>query len=99
MLLCGGLALTSHSAKASTRLLVNHSPEPFSNIGLSFAEDAGVLFLIWLAIEHPLIMLGLAAAFLALFIWLAPKIYRLVRAAARALAARVGNWMGREPAT
>lgn len=99
MLLCGSLALTSHSAKASTRLLVNHSPEPFSNIGLSFAEDAGVLFLTWLAIEHPLIMLAIAAAFLALFVWLAPKVYRLVRAAARALAARVSGWLGREPVT
>jgi len=38
IILCGGVAFTSHSTKAATRLLVNHSPEPFSNIGISLAE-------------------------------------------------------------
>ena len=37
-LLCGGIAFTGHSSKAATRLLVNHSPEPFTNIGLSLGE-------------------------------------------------------------
>jgi hypothetical protein len=84
-LLCGGVALTSHSTKAGTRLLVNHSPEPFSNMGVSLAEDGLALFLIWLSIQHPLVMLGIAAAFLALFIWLAPKIFRLIRRSIRAV--------------
>ena len=39
IILCGGVALSSHSSKAAARLAVNHSPEPFSNIGLSLAED------------------------------------------------------------
>ncbi len=42
-LLAGGMALTTHGAKTGTRLLANASPEPFSNIGLSLAEDAGVI--------------------------------------------------------
>ena len=44
-LICGTLALTSHTAKAGTRLTLNMiSPaEPFSNIGLSMAEDAAVI--------------------------------------------------------
>jgi len=41
-ILCGGLALSGHSVKAATRLAVNHSPEPFSNIALSLAGDAAV---------------------------------------------------------
>ena len=39
-LLAGGATFATHSMKAGTRLVVNHSPEPFSNIALSFAEDA-----------------------------------------------------------
>ncbi len=39
-LLAGGVALTSHSTKASTRAAVNTSPEPFSNWLLSLGEDA-----------------------------------------------------------
>jgi len=87
MLLCGGVAFTSHSVKAGTRLLVNHSPEPLSNIGVSLVEDGLAAFGAWLAIRHPLAALGLAAAFLALFAWLAPKVFRKVRNALRAVAA------------
>src|SRR5262245_39173734 len=43
----GSIALTSHSAKASTRAAVNVSPEPFSNWFLSLAEDAISFFLVW----------------------------------------------------
>ena len=42
LLLAGGTSLIAHTAKASTRLVANTSPEPFSNIGLSLAEDAAV---------------------------------------------------------
>ena len=38
-LLGGTLAATAHAAKATTRAAVNTSPEPFSNIGVSLAED------------------------------------------------------------
>jgi len=56
-ILAGGVALTSHSGKAATRALVNHSPEPFSNIGLSFVEDAMIPAGVWLATAHPLFTL------------------------------------------
>lgn len=39
ILLCGGVAFSSHSAKAGTRLFVNRIPEPISNILLSLCED------------------------------------------------------------
>src|SRR5205809_6995152 len=42
-LLAGGTSLVTHTAKAATRLTSNTSPEPFSNIALSFGEDAAVL--------------------------------------------------------
>ncbi len=43
MLLCGWVAFFSHTSKASVRFVANHSPEPFSNIVLSVAED--IIFL------------------------------------------------------
>jgi hypothetical protein len=56
-ILAGGVALTSHSGKAATRALANHSPEPFSNMGLSFIEDAIVPAGVWLATAHPVFTL------------------------------------------
>ena len=52
-LLGGGLAATSHAAKMTTRAAVNTSPEPFSNIGVSLAEDGMVVFMLWLSATHP----------------------------------------------
>jgi hypothetical protein len=54
-LLAGGVALTSHGAKASTRAVANTSPEPVSNWFLSFVEDALAVFLTWMATTHPVI--------------------------------------------
>jgi hypothetical protein len=77
--LCGGVALTGHSAKAGTRLLVNHSPEPFSNIVLSVGEDLVAVGGTWLAINHPIVMFVLVLLFLIVFAWFAPKVFRLMR--------------------
>ena len=78
-LLCGGVALSGHSVKAGTRVLVNHSPEPFSNIGLSLVEDAVVVGGTWLALTHPVLMFSVVVVFLILFIFISPKIFRLLR--------------------
>lgn len=78
-LLAGGVALSSHSAKATTRAAVNTSPEPVSNWILSFAEDAAAVFLVWFAAEHPIIA-GITVAVLvvlsAILVW---KLFRFVR--------------------
>lgn len=68
-IMCGGVALASHSAKAATRVVVNHSPEPFSNIGLSLLGDAAIPAGLWLAFSHPILMfvivvIGVVAAVL-----------------------------------
>lgn len=52
-LIGGALALSSHSAKASTRALVNTSPEPASNVLVSSAEDGLVAALMALAFTYP----------------------------------------------
>ena len=77
--LCAGVSLSGHSVKAGTRLLANHSPEPFSNIALSLGEDFLVVIGSWLALRHPAIMVAVVAVFLIAFAWFAPKAFRLMR--------------------
>jgi hypothetical protein len=73
VLLGGGAALLGHGAKASTRALVNVSPEPFSNIAVSTGEDATTGGLLALAIASPAAALGVAAVVaagsVALIVW------------------------------
>ena len=70
----GALALDAHSAKASTRVVVNASPEPVSNIGLSLAEDVGVAGLVTLGVTYPgvtiVVVAILVVAATALTVWL-----------------------------
>lgn len=71
----GSLAATAHAAKASTRAAANHSPEPFSNWGLSLAGDALVPGLLWLAWAHPwaaiamVVLLVLTMLSIILLLW------------------------------
>lgn len=52
--LLGGLtSLSAHGAKASTRLAINTSPEPFSNWFLSLFEDGLSLVVLWLIANYP----------------------------------------------
>jgi Domain of unknown function (DUF4126) len=85
-LLGGTLAAGTHVAKTGTRALINTSPEPFSNIAVSFAEDIGVVGGLALAIAHPITFLCLLALFVALLIWLLPKLVRLALVPFRRLA-------------
>ena len=77
--LCAGVSLSGHSVKAGTRLLANHSPEPFSNVALSLIEDVLVVFGSWLALKYPAVMLTLVVVFLLAFAWFAPRVFRLLR--------------------
>ena len=85
-LLGGTLAAGTHVAKTGTRALINTSPEPFSNIAASFAEDIGVIGGLALAIAHPITFLCLLALFVALLIWLLPMLVRLALVPFRRLA-------------
>jgi len=76
ILLCGGVAFSSHSAKAGARLLVNQSPEPFSNLLMSVFEDVAVVGGSYAAVAHPLAILAVVAAFLALLAVLGRRILR-----------------------
>ena len=75
----GGLTAGTHLTKASTRLLVNTSPEPFSNIGASLAEDTVVVGGLLTALYYPSLFLVLLVAFVALMIWLLPILIRALK--------------------
>ncbi len=76
-LLGGTLAAGSHIAKTGSRALINASPEPFSNIAASFATDTAVIGGLVLALTHPVAFLCLLGLFVALLIWLLPRLVRL----------------------
>ena len=76
----GGSALASHVVKTGTRIGVNASPEPVSNILASLLEDLGAGGLVCFAVFHPLpaaIVAGvLLTAGIVLFALLAARIRR-----------------------
>lgn len=79
-LVAGGAALTTHSAKAGTRLLINHSPEPASNIAVSVGEDVAVVGGVALTLLNPVVAL-VVFSLLLIAIWLLfPRLWRSGRA-------------------
>ncbi len=80
-LLGGVVTLTAHGAKASTRLALNSTPEPFTNWFMSFVEDGVVLLLMWLVSDHPYVALALGSLLLIGFsgmIFLLFKFFRRI---------------------
>jgi hypothetical protein len=91
-ILAGGtVALAAHGTKATLRLALNVSPEPFSNWLASVGEDLSVLASIWLIFNHPVAMLLLIAGFLVLAVWLIPKLFRLAKRGFQMLRSRLGG--------
>lgn len=88
----GGLAATSHTLKAGTRVLINASPEPVSNWVASTTEDVAVFGGMVLAIYQPEVFLGLLAVFLVGAAWVMPKLWRAIRT----IFARIARLFGHE---
>jgi hypothetical protein len=78
-LLGGSLTGMTHATKAGSRALINTSPEPVSNIATSFGEEGLLLGGGWLAFAHPMVFLGVLAAFILVMIWLIPKLWRGIK--------------------
>lgn len=87
-LLGGTITAGTHFAKAGGRAIINASPEPFSNWAASLTEDAMVLAGIWFAFQYPIVFLAALALFVALVIWLLPKLWRGAAAMLRRLRLR-----------
>lgn len=75
-ILGGSVAATSHMIKAGSRVLINTSPEPFTNWTASVLEDVAVIGGLFTALHFPVAFLVLFLAFILLAIWLVPKIWR-----------------------
>ena len=78
-LLGGGAAFVAHAGKAGARTLVNASPEPFSNIVVSTAEDVTTAGLLALAIANPIAAALVAACLVVLSLWLVVAARRAIR--------------------
>ena len=90
-LLGGGLALTSHGTKAATRAAINTSPEPVTNITVSFIEDFVALGSLLLAAFHPAVFIGFFAVVVVASIVMLPRIIRSLRGFFKKIRGRDGN--------
>ena len=79
VLLGGSLAGATHLTKTGSRALINASPEPMTNMATSFGEEGLLLGGGWLALAHPMVFLGVLAAFILLMIWLLPKLWQAIK--------------------
>lgn len=75
----GGVAAGAHATKAGSRVLINASPEPFSNWVASVGEDVLVVGGLWTALHYPWAFVAFLIVFLLLLIWLLPKLWRGIR--------------------
>ena len=91
-LLGGSLAATSHLTKASTRLVINTSPEPMTNWTASFAEDIAVIGGLWAALNYPLAFIAFVVLFVLLAVWLLPKLWRTIKD----IVATIRGWFGKK---
>jgi len=75
----GSMTAATHATKTGSRIVINSSPEPVTNWTASIGEDLLVITGIWAALNHPVAFLIALVIFIALMIWLLPKIWRGVK--------------------
>lgn len=78
-ILGGGMAATTHAAKAGIRVLINTSPEPVTNWTASILEDLAVIGGLWTALHYPWAFVVFLVLFILLMIWLLPKLWRGIK--------------------
>jgi hypothetical protein len=84
----GGLALLGHGTKSTTRLAINASPEPFTNVVASVTEDGLVATLVVLSLTHPRVAAAAAGVAIVIGLIVAVVLWRLVRRGWRRLLQR-----------
>lgn len=92
-LLGGSLAATSHLTKASTRLVINTSPEPVTNWTASIAEDLAVVGGLWASLNYPIAFIVFIVLFVLFVIWILPKLWRAIKG----IIATIRGWFGNKP--
>ena len=84
----GGTALVSHAVKTGSRLAINSSPEPVTNVAASVTEDLAVVGVVWFAIQHPVAAATIAAVLLVVGLVVLYSLAKVVRRGWR-------RWKGR----
>ena len=83
------IAFAAHGGKTALRAAVTPSPEPFSNMALSFGEDVGAISLTWVATQHPYLAATVVALLLLVVVicvrWVVRSLRSLYRRAATAI--------------
>jgi hypothetical protein len=95
LVLGGGLSAATHFTKAGSRVLINTSPEPVSNWTASIGEDIVVVTGLWTALNYPVLFIVLLVVFVALMIWLMPKLWRGIRT----VFSKIRNWFTKSDPT
>ncbi len=91
-LLAGSTTLVTHGFKAGTRLAVNASPEPFSNVAVSTAEDVAVVAGLGLMAWNPLVAALVFLTFLGFALWATPRLFRRSKAFLWMLGHKLGSF-------
>ena len=78
-LLSGGTTLLTHATKASSRLLINMSPEPVSNVVASLGEDGVVIAGLGLMVFAPVAAFFVFLAVVLFAVWLSRKTFGTIR--------------------
>jgi energy-converting hydrogenase Eha subunit E len=79
LLIGGGIALSSHSAKTATKLAANASPEPVSNVVLGLTSDAVTVGGSMLMASHPIAMISVVVVAVIFSVVLIRWIFRMMR--------------------
>jgi len=79
-ILGGGMAASTHATKSGARVLINTSPEPFTNWAASLGEDIAVVVGLWTALYYPWLFVVFLVLFILLLVWLLPRIWKGVKA-------------------
>jgi uncharacterized protein DUF4126 len=91
-LLAAAIALAAHGGKTAVRAAVTPSPEPVSNMALSFGEDVAAISLTWLATRHPYLTAAIVAFLLIIIVviirWVIRALASLFRGAERTVSRR-----------
>ena len=78
-LLSGAVAMDAHLTKATTRVAINSSPEPFTNVIASVSEDTLVLGTLWLMATYPVIAGVLVISFIVFSVWFLKVMFFLLK--------------------
>ncbi|HEX6044933.1 MAG TPA: DUF4126 domain-containing protein [Pyrinomonadaceae bacterium] len=83
LLLGGGLALSSHGTKAATRVALNASPEPVSNVVASIIEDVLAVLSIVVSLFAPILIFVIVGTGLVISFFVFKRIMRFFRSVTR----------------